>query len=186
MKAPEIITPRLTLSRLVAADAPDVLAYRSRDEVSRYQNFAPTTLGEVEEFIAALAEDFDVPGTWFQLGIRLADTGGLIGDLGARFLTEDSSQVEIGITLSPAHQRQGYGAEALRGLLDFLFGVLDKHRVFASVAPRNAPSVGLLERVGMRQEAHFRQSLRFRGAWADDVIFAMLRAEWAERRDQGR
>jgi RimJ/RimL family protein N-acetyltransferase len=34
----------------------------------------------------------------------------------------------------------------------------------------------------MRQEAHFRQSLPWRGEWADDVIFALLRSEWNDRR----
>jgi RimJ/RimL family protein N-acetyltransferase len=36
----------------------------------------------------------------------------------------------------------------------------------------------LLERVGMRKEAHFVKSLQFRGEWADDVIFAILSEEW--------
>ena len=36
----------------------------------------------------------------------------------------------------------------------------------------------LLERVGMRKEAHFVQSLQFRGEWVDDVIFAILADEW--------
>jgi RimJ/RimL family protein N-acetyltransferase len=49
---------------------------------------------------------------------------------------------------------------------------------FASVDPRNQPSVALLEKVGMRQEAHFRQSLFWRGEWVDDIVFAMLRSEW--------
>ena len=44
--------------------------------------------------------------------------------------------------------------------------------------PRNAPSFALLERVGMRREAQFVESLWFKGAWADDVIYAMLRREY--------
>jgi RimJ/RimL family protein N-acetyltransferase len=50
--------------------------------------------------------------------------------------------------------------------------------VFASVDPRNVSSMRLLERVGMRKEAHFVQSLWFKDEWVDDVIFAMLAAEW--------
>lgn len=30
----------------------------------------------------------------------------------------------------------------------------------------------------MRQEAHHRESLWFRGEWVDDVIFALLDHEW--------
>jgi RimJ/RimL family protein N-acetyltransferase len=30
----------------------------------------------------------------------------------------------------------------------------------------------------MRQEAHFRKSLWFKGEWVDDVVFAVLASEW--------
>ena len=49
---------------------------------------------------------------------------------------------------------------------------------FASVDPRNARSIALMERLGFRREAHFVESLWFKEAWADDVIFAMLEREW--------
>ena len=41
----------------------------------------------------------------------------------------------------------------------------------------------LLERAGMRREAHFVERLWFKGAWADDVICAVLRGEYL--RDRG-
>jgi len=86
--------------------------------------------------------------------------------------------VEIGITLARGFQGRGFATEALRAVLGYLFSTLGKHRVFGSVDPRNAPSLALLERVGMRREAHFVESLWFKGAWADDVIYAMLRREY--------
>lgn len=182
MKGPEILTRRLRLSRLVAGDAPVMYEYRSDPEVCRYQSFEPGSLGDVEAFIGALeSNSFDEPGTWFQFAIRLRESGRLIGDLGTHFSADDPRQVEIGFTVSPASQGQGYGTEAVTGVLDHLMGPLGKHRVFASVDPRNEPSVALLKRVGMRQEAHFRESLWFKGAWADDVVFGILESEWKKR-----
>jgi RimJ/RimL family protein N-acetyltransferase len=49
------------------------------------------------------------------------------------------------------------------------------------VDPRNEPSVALLKRVGMRQEAHFRESLWFKGEWVDDMVFGILGSEWKSR-----
>ena len=46
---------------------------------------------------------------------------------------------------------------------------------------RYQPSVALLERVGMRKEAHFRKSIWFKGEWADDMVFAILASEWLDR-----
>jgi RimJ/RimL family protein N-acetyltransferase len=53
------------------------------------------------------------------------------------------------------------------------------------VDPRNGPSTALLRRVGIRQEAHFHESLWFNEEWADDLVFAILRSEWNSGRKGG-
>ena len=179
---PEILTQRLSLSRLTASDAPAMYGYRCDPEVCRYQSFEPGSIEDVENFIACLRFNvFDTPGLWFQFAIRIKETGLLIGDLGTHFLGEDPRQAEIGFTLAPAYQRRGYATEAVSSILSYLFGPLHKHRVFASVDPRNAPSIALLERVGMRREAHFRESLWIKGEWVDDMVFGILESEWKSR-----
>jgi RimJ/RimL family protein N-acetyltransferase len=112
------------------------------------------------------------------VGIYAQDGDKLIGDCGFRVATDDPEQAEIGITLAPEFQGRGYAAETLGALFDYLFVTSGKHRVFGSVDPRNLASMKLLERIGMRKEGHFVKSLRFRGEWVDDVIFAMLSEEW--------
>ena len=42
----------------------------------------------------------DVPGTWFQVAIELAETGELIGDCGLHTLEDPAGQSEIGFTLA--------------------------------------------------------------------------------------
>jgi RimJ/RimL family protein N-acetyltransferase len=183
MKSPEILTQRLRLSKLTAADAPAMFRYRSDPEVCRFQGFEPAHQAEVANFIHQLEfTAWDAPGTWFQFGLRLRNAddyrGELVGDLGVHFLADDPRQVEIGFSLDPAWQGQGLATEAVTALIDHLFRQAGKHRVIASVDPRNTPSVALLRRVGMQQEAHFRSSLWFKGAWVDDLVFAVLREEW--------
>jgi RimJ/RimL family protein N-acetyltransferase len=178
--APEIVTPRLVLARLLRGDAASVFGYRSDPEVARYQSWVPRSEEETLRAIE-LQPPFGTPETWCQLGIRLLDRGQLIGDLGVHFQADQPHQVEIGFTVAPGHQRRGFGAEAVTGLLGHLFGPLHIHRVHASVDPRNAASVALLQRVGMRQEAHFRESLWFKGEWVDDLVFAVLESEWEGR-----
>lgn len=182
MVGPEILTQRLKLTPLVARDALAMYGYRSDPEVCRFQSFEPGSLGDVEEFISGLRSTaFDTPGSWFQFALRLQDSGLLIGDLGTHFMADDPRQVEIGFTVAPVHQGQGFGTEAVSGILGHLLGSIRKHRVFASVDPRNEPSIALLRRVGMRQEAHFRQSLWFKGEWVDDMVFGILESEWKGR-----
>jgi RimJ/RimL family protein N-acetyltransferase len=159
--------------------------YRSDPEVCRYQSFEPGSLADAEAFIAGLQRhEFDAAGTWFQFGMRLRESDQVIGDIGAHFVADDPRQVGIGFTVSPKYQGRGFGTEAVSGLLGFLLGDCGKHRVFASVDPRNESSVRLLRRVGMREEAHFRKSLWFKGVWVDDMVFGILKSEW--RREEPR
>lgn len=182
MVEPEIITRRLRLSPLLASDATAFFEYRSDPDVCRYQTFQPGTLDDAKNFIGEVERNpFGTPDTWFQFGARLRESGLLIGDLGVHFLAHEPRQVEIGFTVAPSHQGRGYGTEAVEGLLGHLFVTRKMHRVFASVDPRNGPCIALLRRVGMRQEAHFHQSLWFKGEWVDDMVFGILESEWRSR-----
>lgn len=182
MMFPEIITQRVALRDLEANDGPRVFAYHRRPEVSQFQSWGTESVDIVQSYIRSLASvEPGKPGQWYQTGIFLLDGGKLIGDCGFRVLTDDPEQAEIGMTLAPEFQGKGFATEAMRALLNYLFATLDKHRVFGSVDPRNVSSLRLLERVGLRKEAHFVKSLRFRGEWVDDMIFAMLAEEWNQR-----
>ncbi|WP_312458386.1 GNAT family protein [Proteiniclasticum sp.] len=176
----ELRTERLILKKLDRRDAEVLYAYRSREEVRKFQSFHPRSLQHVEEFFEDLAEVPDMEDTWFQIGIHLKEEKKLIGDLGLHFLP-DGCQVEIGYTLDPCYQKKGYATEAIKEILKYLFEKLQKHRVTASVDPLNENSIRLLERLGFRREAHFIKGLFYEGVWVDDVIYAMLREEWVER-----
>jgi RimJ/RimL family protein N-acetyltransferase len=173
----EIVTARLRIDALHREDAEVLYAYRADPAVSRYQSWKPASVAEAGTFIEAQQRVTpDTPGSWWQRAIRLRDPAALIGDLGLHFT--DAATVELGITLAPAQHHHGYAREALEMILDFVFGGLRKHRVFASVDPRNVACVKLLEGLGMRREAHFRESLRDGDGWADDLVYAMLEREW--------
>ena len=63
-------------------------------------------------------------------------------------------------------------------MVDFLFGTLNKHRVIASIDPRNSASIRLIERLGFRKEAHLKKSYYLHEEWVDDIIYAKLKTEW--------
>ncbi|MHA6203081.1 GNAT family N-acetyltransferase [Dyella soli] len=174
----ELQTPRLRLDALHEQDAGALLGYRGDPEVARYQGWQPQCVAHVQRFIHdQVGMASPVAGSWFQRAIRLREDDRLIGDLGL-CLSADH-QAEVGITLAPAHQGRGYAREALAAVLEALFRTMGVHRVHASVDPRNLPSVNLMRALGLRQEAHFRQSLMLRGEWVDDLVFALLAHEWS-------
>jgi RimJ/RimL family protein N-acetyltransferase len=174
----DIITDRLILRDLRPCDAEVVMRYRSDPEVSRYQSWEPASADQLRSYFEELAGmDPDTPGAWYQLGIAFRSGGELIGDCGIHIL-HDPRLAEIGITVAPRFQCRGYATEALRAILGYLFGKLRKHRISASIDPRNTGSIRLMQRLAFRQEAHMIGSLWFKGQWVDDLVFAMLAREW--------
>ncbi len=172
----ELVTARLRIEALRGADAEALFACRGDPVVARYQGWCPADLPAAREFIDAQPQQ--PSHGWFQCAIRLAADGRLIGDLGVCLPEDPHDSVEFGVSVAGAFQRQGYASEAVSALFGFVFGECGRHRVHASVDPRNLASIAMLRALGMRQEAHHRESLWFKDAWVDDMIFAILADEW--------
>lgn len=175
----ELVTARLRLDALHEDDAEALFAYRAEPAVARYQGWRPASQAEALDFIRAQQRVSTAQrDCWIQRAIRLHADGCLIGDLGLHLPADADGSCEFGITIAPPHQGQGYAREALRAVLDVVFREYGMHRVYASIDPRNLASAALLRALGMRQEAHFRESLKLHGEWVDDVIYALLAREW--------
>jgi RimJ/RimL family protein N-acetyltransferase len=176
-------TERLVLRRFAENDLPALIAYRRDPEVARFQSWSALDEPAARAFLAALEKNEPGRrGEWFQFAIALRSTDQLIGDCALHVKSDDPQQAEIGYTLARAHQGQGYAQEAIKVLLDYVFRQLQIHRVMAQVDVRNQPSVILLERLGFRREGHFHQSYWLRGEWIDEYLYALLAAEWRDRR----
>jgi len=176
----ELAGPRVTLRRFHPADLATFVAYRSSEQVARFQSWdASYSREDGERFLREISRQHpDTPGEWFQFAVALRPTGSLIGDCAAMPHADDPRQCDIGFTISSEHQGRGYATEAVRLLLTYLFTERGKHRITAYCDPRNAASVALLERLGMRREGHLRESTWAKGEWTDDLVYALLPHEW--------
>lgn len=179
----ELKTKRLHIRPVRIEDKTSMFRYRSDPETNQHLTLVPDTVEDVADFINKASFEIDVPGTWFQFVIIEQGSDSLIGDIGVHFLEADpqNKQVEIGYTLDKDYRGKGYATEALSAIIDYLINSLNKHRIIASIDPKNGDSIRLIERLGFRKEAHFIESLFFHGQWVDDVVFAMLAREWKER-----
>ncbi|HEY7271470.1 MAG TPA: GNAT family protein [Actinoplanes sp.] len=171
-------TERLVLRRFRPSDAETLAAYRSDADVARYQSWTPpVTLEQSRVLVAAFAAgNPDQPG-WFQYAVERTSDRVHIGDVGVD-LQGNRRQAEIGFTLAPAYQRQGYAGEAVRAMLDHLFRVRGLHKVSAEVDARNAASARLLERTGFTREGLRRSHTWIKGEWTDDLLYGLLADEW--------
>lgn len=91
-----------------------------------------------------------------------------------------SRSAHLGYWIGAPYTRRGYGAAAVRALLDHAFETIELNRVEAACQPENAASMRLLNALGFREEGLARSYLRINGAWRDHLIFAFTAADYGK------
>lgn len=172
-------TPRLALRRFTADDGPALFDYLSRPDVVRFEPYGPLTRGE------AIAEATRRAGDPRFVAVERSTDGILVGHV---FRAPDGPPEwrtwTVGYVFHPEHGGQGYATEATRAVVDDCFRDQHAHRVTARCDPRNAPSWRLLERLGLRREAHELECASFESGpdeqpvWHDAYLYAVLDREW--------
>ncbi|MBI5933683.1 MAG: GNAT family N-acetyltransferase [Chloroflexi bacterium] len=172
-------TERLALRQFHEEDLEAFLAYRNEPQVAKYQSWdIPYPREKAVKFIEEMkGKSHAVTDDWFQAAIVLKAGGEAIGDC-AYIVKSEGNQSVIGYSLASKYWGKGYAAEALRRLLGYLFEERGVHRVIADTDAENVASWKTLERLGFRREAHFVESLWFKGNWASEYHYAMLEREW--------
>ena len=171
-------TTRLDVRRFTADDVAAFTAYRADPDVARYQSWDTFTHAQGTALVEAMQQlELGTPGEWFQLALEDRGRRVLVGDLACKVNADEPTEMEIGFTLALAEQGRGYATETLHALLDHGFGPMRLHRVIAITDARNTAAAALLNRVGMRQEAHFVDNVFFKGAWGSELLFAKLARE---------
>jgi RimJ/RimL family protein N-acetyltransferase len=86
---------------------------------------------------------------------------------------------EIAVGILPSSRGRGVGTWAQRELVDYLFTHTRVERIQATTDPDNRAELRCLEKIGFVQEGVVRHA-QWRGAcWHDQVLFSILRDEWA-------
>ena len=178
-------TERLILRPFERSDAEALFEYQSREDIARYHFWEPRSLKDIHKKL-----DDWIPMTSLEgegtcaSAICLAEDGRLIGDVSLRVTDAEAGQAEIGFSLNPEFQGCGYAYEAASAYLQFGFEQRKLHRIFGRCDARNTGSWKLMERLGMRREAHFREHALFKGGWDEEFYYAILAREWRSYPDR--
>lgn len=177
-----IHTSRLQLRPFTSDDLDDVYEYMARADVVTYLYWEVRDRDGVAEALAAkVASRLDGDGSHLTLAVVIPETGKVIGEALLKYTSVVNRQGEVGYVLNPAFQGNGYATEAAAAILRLGFEDVGLHRIDAHLDARNTASASVLERLGMRREAHFIHNEIFKGEWGDEFVYAILDDEWRAR-----
>jgi RimJ/RimL family protein N-acetyltransferase len=175
-----IRTERLVLRPFNRGDVDAVYSYRSRPDVAEYLFDQPMSHEECAEAVRSRAGQvaFINEGDKILLAVQRKDDDRLIGEVSLIWRSIADQQAEVGYILHPDAHGMGYATEATLALLAFGFREVGLHRIYARCDARNIASAKVMARLGMREEAHFREHTHVKGRWDEELICAILDREW--------
>jgi ribosomal-protein-alanine N-acetyltransferase len=177
---PTINGNRISLRWLTEQDVDSLYAVFSDPEVMRYWSSGPLKDREAARSLLSQIHDGFQRGLIFQWGIARRTDDTIIGTSTLFHLESNNYRAEIGYALGREHWGKGYMQEALRALLNYVFGELNFERIEADVDPRNVASIRTLERLGFQQEGYLRERWKVDGELQDALFYGLLRREWEE------
>jgi RimJ/RimL family protein N-acetyltransferase len=179
-----ITTPRLYLRPFGDNDLDDLFAFHSRPEVAQYLYWFERNLEDTKNALehkknaTIFKEDASI--VW---AVVHKDTSKLIGEVSLTWHSQIHQQGEVGFVFNPDYQRKGYATESTLAVLSLGFNELKLHRIYGRCDTRNIASYKLMERLGMRREAHFIHNEIFKGEWGDEFVYALLAEEWRAQKN---
>ena len=174
---------RLALRPWEPDDAETIFKIYSRADVNQWLYTLPLTRGGLAELVERKVARRSLAGDGSGLNLAAVDagSGAIVGDFALRVWAAAHRQGEIGFVVHPAHHGRGYATEGAARLLRLGFEDAGFHRIIGRIEARNEPSARVLERLGMRREAHFVENELVKGGWESEVVYALLAREWRER-----
>lgn len=172
------LTDTLILRPLVAEDFEAMAALMGDPDVTRYLYWGPRTREEARDpFEKRRACGIIAPGVT-QLSLGIEESGRLIGEVALMHLDNPHRDGELGYMLVNGFGGRGIASCAAGAMLRIGFEQLKLHRIHARCDDRNIASWRVMEKIGLRREAHHLSNEWVKGEWTGALVYALLENEW--------
>ncbi|MGV8854033.1 MAG: GNAT family N-acetyltransferase [Devosia sp.] len=175
-----IQTDRLVLRNFERTDIEDLSQYHVLPAMQRYAFTQTRDRDQVPAALKIMSGQVSLqrPGDTLTLAMVRKGDNQLIGHVSLNWSDSTAGQGEVRFMINPSHSGQGFTEEALGALFDLAFEHYHIHRLLARCDGRNHHSIKLMQKLGMRLEAHYREHALFQGEWDEELHFAILDREW--------
>lgn len=182
------IRGRLTRIRPMRPDEAAIMhAWNSDPDVYHFWGSYDRRYQSLDDFLADTAGDahyFDgsdvAKGRCFTIEpLEGTAAGTVIGMINHNEIDVAQRSTEIDVVVGhPAYRERGYGTDAVRELLRFLFEVVGLHRVWLGTYEYNGRARRVYEKLGFVQEGLMREADFVDGRWVNAVIYGILEDEF--------
>lgn len=178
----ELETARLILRRFTVDDAAEMYRnWASSEEVARYLTWEPhADVGVTEAVLRDWAAGY-ASADFYNWGLTLKSDGTLIGNISVVKQRQETACAELGYCMGMQWWGRGYMPEAGSAVLQYLFETVGYHRIMALHDVDNPKSGRVMQKLGMTKEGVLRQNGFARGRMFDEVVYAILAAEYRQQ-----
>lgn len=155
------------------------LKWRQQDAARRFNPLVQMDLLALQQRLVAV--DHDLANIWTSHAFRwfVLSAGELVGTVALSNVNAQMRTAEIGYMIDSAHQGRGLATAALGLLVARVFGETDTRKLIALVHEANVASCRVLEKLGFQREGLLREHYLIGSEPANEIIFGLLRRDWA-------
>jgi ribosomal-protein-alanine N-acetyltransferase len=137
------------------------------------------SISDAEKLIQSIEESYKKE-TGINWCIVEKHSNSFVGYFGFFRINPEHCRAEIGYALKPKYWGKGYMYETLKRMAKFGFENMKLHSIEANVNPANEKSKKVLEKIGFKKEAYFRENYLFNNKFLDSVIYSLLEKDLTE------
>jgi RimJ/RimL family protein N-acetyltransferase len=155
---------------------------RNRQHLQRYESDNSMMGIHTEEEAEAVIGEYIAgwtAGRYYMLGVFDKASDAFVAQVYIGVVNRELPEFEVGYIADLDHEGHGYVTEAVKSVLDVLFGRLNARRVSLHTRDSNLRSQHVAERCGFCLEGHIRENKRLvDGTFEGDFCYGLLKREY--------
>lgn len=174
---PVIKTPRLTLRDIRLSDADKIFEMRSNGRVNQF--ISRNSMQHPEDSVALVERTRKAYADKLAIGWAgiLRDGNEIIGTCGYNQIDFMNNRAEIGGELAVDFWGKHIAMEAVSAIISFGLNQMELHTIEAKVSPENRGAIFLLESLGFKKEAHFKDRIYFNQRYFDMAVYTLIKGQ---------
>ena len=155
------------------------IEWRKQSPTVQHNPLLPLNDDEIEKMLNEQGSDLSDLRKYSTYRWFVEFEGNAVGSVSLKNISHSMGYAEIGFGLSEAYHARGIGTAAVTLLVHKVFDETQLRKLIAYVRDKNLPSCRLLKKLGFQQEGFLREHYIINGRPENEVVFGLLKRDWA-------